>query len=164
LKPAVKIILAIGIIIIACQFFRPARNTNSRVTDADISKIVSTPDSVLYALKNACYDCHSNNTVYPWYANLQPVAWLISCHIRKGKEELNFSEFGNYSNRRQVSKLDGIANSILDDIMPLASYRMMHLKAQLSASEKSLLIKWIQQAKDSLSEKRIYPESSINNL
>ncbi len=148
-----KILLSIGVVIIVIQFFRPALNKSNQVFDTDISKIVTTHDSVQALLKNACYDCHSNNTNYPWYSNIQPVGWLIAKHIRKGKDELNFSEFGGYSSRRQLSKLNGIANSIRDDIMPLSSYKWMHKNAQLGTYEKAHLINWVQQARDSLSVK-----------
>jgi len=151
---AKKILLfAIAIVFIAIQFYRPAFNKSSQVFATDISKIVTTSDSVQAVLKNTCYDCHSNNTNYPWYSNIQPMGWLMVKHIRKGKDELNFSEFGSYSQRRQLSKLNGIANSIKDNIMPLPSYKMMHKNAQLSTYEKALLINWVQQAKDSLSVK-----------
>jgi len=153
LSLAKKILLAIGIVFIAIQFFRPARNKSNQVPDTDISKIVRTSESVQVVLKNACYDCHSNNTNYLWYSNFQPTGWLMAKHIRKGKEELNFSEFGSYSQRRQLSKLNEIANSFKDNIMPLSSYKMMHKNARINTYEKSLLINWAQQSKDSLSEK-----------
>ena len=140
-------------VLIAIQFLRPVKNDKYYMQDSDISKKISTPDSVLFVLKNACLDCHSNNTIYPCYSNIQPVGWLMAQHIRKGREELNFSEFGSYSPRRQLSKLTGIANSIRDDIMPLSSYKLMHKNSILSTYEKELLIKWAQQARDSLSVK-----------
>jgi hypothetical protein len=146
-------LLVIGIAFFAIQFFRPAPNKSSQVFATDISKIVSTSDSVQAILINACYNCHSNNTYYPWYSNIQPMGWLIARHIKKGREELNFSEFGSYSSRKQISKLNGIANSIRDSIMPLSSYKMMHKNAQLSSYEKTLLINWAQQSIDSLSSK-----------
>jgi len=148
-----KILLSIGVVIIGIQFFRPALNKSSQVFNTDISKIVTTSDSVQILLKNACYDCHSNNTNYPWYSNIQPVGWLMAKHIRKGKDELNYSEFASYSPRRQLSKLNGIANSVKEGIMPMSSYKMMHKNAQLSTYEKELLINWVQQARDSLSVK-----------
>jgi hypothetical protein len=113
--------------------------------------VVIIPDTVLTLLKNACYDCHSDNTDYPWYSNIQPMGWLMTYHIKQAKSQLNFSEFGSYSQRRQLSKLDGIANSIKDDIMPLKSYKMIHKNAQLSAKEKVLLINWAQQSIDIIS-------------
>ena len=142
--------LALGILFFAIQFFRPARNKSNQVLDTDISKMVTTSDSVLTILKNACYDCHSNNTNYPWYSNIQPMGWLMAYHIKNAKNELNFSESGTYSQRRQLSKLDGIANSIKNDIMPLKSYKLMHRPAQLSKDEKSLLINWAQQSIDNM--------------
>jgi hypothetical protein len=79
------------------------------------------------------------------------MGWLMAYHIKQAKEELNLSEFGSYSQRRQLSKLDGIANSIKDDIMPLNSYKIMHRSAQLSSEEKSLIINWAHQSIDRLS-------------
>jgi hypothetical protein len=79
------------------------------------------------------------------------MGWLMAYHIKHAKSQLNFSDFGSYSKRRQLSKLDGIANSLKDDIMPLKSYKIMHKSAQLSKYEKLLLLSWIQQSTDSLS-------------
>lgn len=141
------------IVFIIIQFIRPERNESSEVLPADISKLAAVTDSVQVLLKNACYDCHSNNTTYPWYVNIQPMGWLMTNHIQEGKSVLNFSEFGNYSARRQLSKLKGITNSIKDDIMPLSSYKWMHKNARLTQFEKALLINWVEQSKDSLSAK-----------
>jgi len=148
-----KVLVAIGIALIAIQFIHPPANKNDRVLAIDISKTIPVPENVQVILKNTCNDCHSNNTVYPWYSSFQPMAWFMAGHIKEAKEKLNFSEFGSYSTRRQISKLDGIANSIKDDIMPLTSYKLMHKGANLSADEKALLINWAQQSKDSLSAK-----------
>lgn len=148
-----KIGLVLIVVFIAIQFMQPARNKSDLVLPTDISKLVVIPDSVQVILKNACYDCHSNNTSYPWYSNIQPMAWLMARHIRQGKAALNFSEFGNYSSRKQLSKLTGITNSIRDDIMPISSYKWMHKSARLTKDEKELLINWVQQSKDSLAAK-----------
>ena len=148
-----KILLATGIVFIAIQFIQPAKNINNKVLATDISKTIPVPDNVQAILKNACYDCHSNNTNYPWYAYIQPAGWLLGSHIAEAKGKLNFNEFGNLSIRRQISKLDGIANSIKDDIMPLSSYKLMHKNARLSTNEKELLIKWAHQSQDILSAK-----------
>ena len=148
-----KILLISGILFIALQFIRPVHNKSSKVLPTDISKVITVPDTVLTLLKHACYDCHSNNTDYPWYSNIQPMGWLMAYHIKQAKNQLNFSAFGSYPQRRQLSKLDGINNSIKDNIMPLKSYKIMHKSAQLSTDEKSLLINWAQRSIDSLSTK-----------
>jgi hypothetical protein len=151
MRLAKRILLVSGILFIALQFIRPGHNKSSQILTTDISKVVIIPDTVLTLLKNACYDCHSDNTDYPWYSNIQPMGWLMTYHIKQAKSQLNFSEFGSYSQRRQLSKLDGIANSIKDDIMPLKSYKIMHKNAQLRAKEKVSLINWAQQSIDSIS-------------
>jgi hypothetical protein len=151
MRLAKRMLLLSGILFIALQFIRPVHNISKQALPTDISKVVTIPDTVLTMLKNACYDCHSNNTDYPWYSNVQPMGWLMAYHIKQAKNQLNFSAFGSYPQRRQLSKLDGIANSIKDDIMPLKSYKIMHKSARLSAVEKSLLINWAQQSIDSLS-------------
>jgi len=150
MKPLIRILFVAGILFIVLQFIRPVQNKNGLVLSTDISKVIIIPDTVRTLLKDACFDCHSNNTDYPWYSNIQPMGWLMAYHIKEGKNQLNFSDFGNYSQRRQLSKLDGIANSLKDDIMPLKSYKIMHKSAQLSTGEKSLLINWAQQSIDSL--------------
>jgi hypothetical protein len=148
-----KILIALVIIFVTIQFFRPARSSNNQAAGTDISKVTVFPDSVRVIIQNACYDCHSNNTVYPWYSKIQPVGWLLAGHIKEGRDNLNFSEFGEYSQRKQLDKLDAVAAVISDGIMPLPSYKMMHKNARLSTDEKTLLINWTKQAKDSLSVK-----------
>ncbi len=145
-----QILLLILVVCIAIQFIQPARNKSGQVLPTDISKTVPVPPAVDSLLRMACYDCHSNNTDYPWYANLQPVGWLLNGHIRKGKAELNFSEFGSYTMRRQQSKLKSIADQLKDNVMPLASYTWMHKKARLSPGEKMLIIDWATKAKETI--------------
>lgn len=137
-----KILLAILFVVVAIQFIRPGRNVKTDESAVDIFITFNIPDSVHSILKKACFDCHSNNTRYPWYSNIQPVGWFLSRHIKDGKEELNFSEFGNYSQRRQVSKLEGIAVNVREDLMPLKSYRLLHKEARLQEDEKAQVIRW----------------------
>src|SRR5688572_7948472 len=96
-------LLAFLVVVIAMQFIRPARNRSTEVQDADMITNLNTPVKVADILRRLCYDCHSNNTRYPWYADVQPIGWFLANHIKNGKEELNFSVFANYSKRRQLS-------------------------------------------------------------
>lgn len=146
-----KILLALLIVIVAIQFIQPARNTNGQVSATDFAKVYGVPNNVQSVLQTACYDCHSNNTIYPWYVNIQPMGWIMKRHIDNGKAKLNFSEFGSLSNRRQVSKLKEISNQIKDDEMPITSYKIMHKNANLTKEEKSLIKDWINKTADSLS-------------
>lgn len=137
-----KILLALLIVFIIIQFIRPAHNTSEQALPTDIAKIYAVPDSVQHLLNIACYDCHSDNTRYPYYANVQPGAWIMARHVRHGKADLNFSVFGTYSKRKQQSKLKAIVSQIKDDEMPLTSYKLMHADARLSKEEKDLIINW----------------------
>lgn len=148
-----KIMLGILAMFIVIQFIQPARNNNGQVLPADISNLYPLPDNVQAILKTACYDCHSNNTQYPWYSYIQPAGWMLDRHIKKGKEELNFSEFEAYSARRQMSKLRSVENSIRDGSMPLSSYTLMHKNARLSQDDKMLIIDWVRKTRDSLASK-----------
>ena len=153
MKNIYKILIAAVIILIGIQFIRPARNTSTGESINDISMVMDMPVQVQNILHQSCYDCHSNNTNYPLYVNIQPVGWLLASHISKAKEELNFSDFGSYPWRRQISKLDAIANNIQDNTMPLPSYRFMHKKSRLTNDEKHLMISWAQELEVKISSK-----------
>lgn len=145
-----KIFIGIGFALIVMQFIQPARNSSGQVLPTDISKMYTLPQNVQQVLQVACYDCHSNNTRYPWYSNIQPLGWWQANHIKNGKENLNFSEFGSYTLRKKINKLKGIENSIKDGTMPLSSYTLIHKNARLSSNEKTLLMDWTKKLKDSL--------------
>jgi hypothetical protein len=148
-----KTLLVLLVVIIAIQFIQTARNKSGQVLSADISKTYHLPKNVQAILKESCYDCHSNNTIYPWYSNIQPFGWWLASHIRRGKAELNFSEFGNYSSYKQRSKLFAIAKSIEDGTMPFPSYSLIHKNARLTKEQKGIVIDWASKEKDSLSLK-----------
>ena len=104
------IVLLIALIVI--QFFRPAKNSSEGPYPNDITTKYDVPKPVLDIMKVACYDCHSNNTRYPWYAEVQPVAWWLNSHIKDGKRNLNFSEFATYRPRKQYDRFEGTADLV----------------------------------------------------
>lgn len=135
------------------QFIQPVTNTSVTLLPNDITKMINIPADVLTIFKNSCYNCHSNNTRYPWYISLQPVGWILADHIKKGKENLNFSEFGSYSQRKQANKLRAIETSIKEGFMPLPAYETMHPTSKLSKEDKKIIIDWAVHNKDSLMTK-----------
>jgi hypothetical protein len=148
---AIKItLLVLLIVVIGIQFIQPAPNKNGQVLETDITKTVEVPKTIQAILKSSCYDCHSNKTEYPWYSRIQPGGWWMASHIKKGKSELNFNEFGSYSKRRQQSKLKSIANTIEDETMPLSSYTLIHKDAKLNKENKKILMNWVTATRDSL--------------
>lgn len=136
-----KKVILIGLcVFVLLQLIRPQMNKSAQSFEG--TKIQDVPNDVQTILKNSCFDCHSNNTVYPWYAYLQPVAFLLNQHIFEGKAALNFDEFKTYQLKKQYNKIKSIGRQIKDDKMPLKSYRLLHSKAHLSDKEKLLLINW----------------------
>ena len=95
------IFLTLLLVFVAMQFIRPARNKSNEVQEADLIKHFNVPTKAAAILKTSCYDCHSNHTRYPWYAEFQPFGWWLAHHIKEGKAELNFSSFGTYSRRKK---------------------------------------------------------------
>jgi hypothetical protein len=154
-----KVLWIIVIILIAIQFIRPSRNQSNEVLASDISNVYPVPQNVADILKKSCYDCHSNNTVYPWYSNVQPVGWWLNNHIEDGKNELNFSEFGSYRPARQYHKLEGIIEQVKKGEMPIWSYTLIHIYAKLSDAQKQTLINWCQNIRDTMKAK--YPADSL---
>lgn len=134
--------------------YQPARNLDyGRVLPIHFTKTYNVPSDVKAILQTSCYDCHSNNTKYPWYSYIQPVRMFMDNHIKEGKENLNFSEFGSYSKRKQENKLDEIVKQIKSGEMPLASYTIIHKNAILTQENKGVLVKWIERTRDSISSK-----------
>ena len=157
-----KIIKNIGLgllaILVIIQFFRPTRNQSNETTN-DITKKYTVPDTVQAILKTSCYDCHSNNTVYPWYANIQPVAWWLGHHVEEGKDELNFNNFATYRIGRQYRKLEKIVHEVNEGEMPMSSYTLIHGYAKLDEGQRKLVADWANAIHDSI--KANYPADSL---
>ena len=125
------------------QFIPTTRNESNVVLTTDFIQTFNPSVNIENILRTSCYDCHSNNTNYPWYNKIQPISRFLDGHIKEAKEELNFSEFDTFSNRKKKSKLKSIINQIKDDKMPLSSYTLIHRDAKLSEKDKLELEKWL---------------------
>lgn len=101
------------------------------------------PDKIRNIVQASCYDCHSNNTNYRWYDYVQPARMFVEYHIQEGKKELNFSEWKNYSTRRQRNKLESVISQVENNGMPLTAYILLHKSARLSAQKKEQLLGWL---------------------
>lgn len=156
-----NLLLLLLVIFVIIQFFHPVKNISSpeNLLQNDISKLYSVPDSVNQILQTSCYDCHSNNTAYPWYSKIQPVAWWLNDHIVEGKKEINFSEFASYRIGRQFKKLDEIVKQLKEDEMPLTSYTVIHRNAVLTLDQKTLITHWAKAISDTI--KARYPADSL---
>lgn len=154
-----KILIVVIIVLVLIQFFRPEKNISAQKSAADISNVYQTPDDVKVILDKACNDCHSNNTKYPWYFNIQPVAWWLDNHIREGKEELNFSEFAGYNAARQYRKMEEVKKLVEKKAMPISSYTIIHTDAKLTGEEIKTLTNWSESIRTEMKNK--YPADSL---
>ncbi len=131
----------LGLFILA-QIFQPDKNLSEGPEDDELALSLDVPDEVLSLLKNSCYDCHSNNTRYPWYNRISPVSWYLNKHVLAGKEALNFSEFGQLKTRKMIGNLSTICEVLEAGSMPLVSFTVIHRDAILDEEEKSLICDW----------------------
>lgn len=137
-----KIMTGALVALLLIQFFRPEKNQSREPSTNDITAQYAVPEEVQEIMKKACNDCHSNNTQYPWYSNVQPVAWWIQDHVQEGKKELNFSTFASYKPKKQHHKLEEIVEQVKEEEMPLRSYTWMHRAAALTQQERVTLTRW----------------------
>ena len=154
-----KIVLLLIVLFIGIQFIRPEKNQSNQVLASDISRVYGTPQDVQTILNKACNDCHSNYSEYPWYFNIQPVAWWMNHHIDEGKNHLNFSEFGSYRIAKQYHRMKDCIDQIKQGDMPLDSYTWIHKNAILTATEKQTLYNWCNSIRDTLQAR--YPADSL---
>jgi len=145
-----KIGLGLVAILFILQFVRPTKNEGMALTEIDILHLDSVPADVQKILETSCYNCHSNHTTYPWYTNIQPIGLWMQWHVNDGKKELNFSEFKNYTPKRQKHKFEEIREVIEDNEMPLWSYTLIHTETKLSTEQITLLTNWTKQAFDEI--------------
>ena len=128
----------IGVFIII-QFIPSKTPTISVSNPDDLLEDTTIKKDVSSLLKNSCYDCHSNETNFPWYASLAPVKWIVNHDINEGKEYLNFSEWNRYEKDEKADILNNISIVLIENEMPLKKYTFMHPNAKLSDKEKELL-------------------------
>jgi hypothetical protein len=153
-----KILLVVLVLFLILQFFRPARN-NSGDAAKSIATLYEVPPNVDKILQTSCRDCHSNKTSYPWYAEIQPVGWWLSNHIKNGKRHLNLDNFADLRIAVQNKRMQDCLEQLKNDEMPLSSYTLIHRNAILSDSDKEVLSAWCQQIMDQLKAK--YPPDSL---
>lgn len=139
-----KILMGIIIILLIIQI--PVFNPEKNYTEADAVNAITTkyevPMDVQMHLYNACYNCHSNYTEYPWYYNIQPISWWMDHHIDEAKAHLNFSEFASYSPQEAAHAFHEIQEVMEHQVMPLEYYTKMHEKAQLTDEEYKAVAEW----------------------
>ncbi len=154
MKLAKRIVLVLVILFVAIQFLpkslfpltNPAADPADRL-DANARALRPEVNNAMY---RACRDCHSNNTVWPWYSKVAPVSWLLSSDVTEGRKELNFSEWKKYPPKRAARKLQEVCEQLRRGEMPPWYYLPMHPAAKLSDAEKKAICEWTAQERAAL--------------
>jgi len=155
-----KILIGLGIVLIIIQLFRPEKNESNDLTN-DITTKYEVPSDVNHLLQVSCNDCHSNKTEYPWYANVQPVAWWLNDHVVDGKKHLNFSDFTKSPLFVQNHKFEEVIEMVEEKEMPLADYTYLglHSEANLTDEQRAKITDWAKAQMNYLKE--TYPADSL---
>jgi hypothetical protein len=150
-KTSIRAAMVVGVLLLVIQVFQPDR-TNPPLSGDNLQEHLPLTSRVTGLFRAACFDCHSNQTRWPWYSYVAPVSWLVSGDVSGGRAHLNFSEWGSYDRRKQISRLGAIVDELDEGAMPLPIYVTMHAEAKLSNEDRDSLVSWAEQMRGVLIE------------
>lgn len=135
-KLALWFVVALLVVFLLLQLKQPER------TNPPVVSEISAPPEIAEIIERACYNCHSYETDWPWYAYVAPVSWWVVDHVHEARADMNFSDWPILDFEEERHYYRDIDEQIAQDKMPLKSYRIMHPEARLSAEEKDALRRW----------------------
>lgn len=147
MKLGKKITWLLVFIFIGMQFYRPEKNLSTEDHMEVFITETNPPEEVVELLQSSCYDCHSDNTNYPWYNQVAPVSWWLADHIEEGSEHLNFSQWDSYGPKKKDHKLEEVIEMVETAEMPLNAYTWIHAEAQLTDNQRQAIIDWARQTR-----------------
>lgn len=151
MKKALRFLAAGSLLVlIVIQFIPVDLPENNSDHSKDMVQTENAPDEVKFILSKSCYDCHSNQTVYPWYSKVAPVSWLVAKDIREARDEMNFSEWAELSKRKKIKMLNELAEEVEEKKMPLKIYTVVHRDAILTDEEISIIKSWTKSQSDKI--------------
>jgi len=141
------ILVGVAVFLVAAQFFKIDKTNPPVVAEQDFIEIENPSADISTRLMSTCYDCHAHTTTYPWYTDVAPVSWWVKRHINLGREKLNFSLWGSYTDNEKAHKLDECVEYTSKGWMPLGSYRWMHPEANMSDADRVALVQYFESLK-----------------
>ena len=133
---------ALVIVFALLQFTNPARTNPPLAPGGDISATNPPPPQIAALFRAACYDCHSDETKWPWYSRIAPASWLVASDVNDGRERLNFSDWPHALPERAAKRLERISEELGYKDMPPAKYTLIHADARLTDAQRKALIQW----------------------
>lgn len=147
------LLLILLILFIAIQFFGIEKSVPEYDESGDFLSEFNPPSDVVTIFRSACYDCHSYETTYPWYSNVQPFGWWLQGHIDEGRDEMNLSLWIEFSRSDADHLLEEIGEVVEEEEMPLPSYTYVHSEARLSDEQRESLTNWVAELRTSLQQR-----------
>lgn len=147
---AKKIIILIVLVLIGIQFITIDKTNPPIDSKKDFLTLTDPPQNMAAIIEAACYDCHSHETIYPWYSDVAPFSWLIKEHVNNGRRHLNFSVWSDYKEKKKDHKIEECIDMIKSDEMPMKGYVFFHEEAEISQDQKMALLNWFGELRDSL--------------
>ncbi len=152
-------LISIAVLFLLIQVKRPERTNPPVDPTKTIQAHIQVPQEINSLIDRSCKDCHSNNTVWPWYTNIAPASWLVASDVMEGRRHLNFSEWGNYKKNKQGKRLSQIYEEVTGKSMPLSVYLPLHPEAKLTEQDRAMFGAWAQKE----FEKMMGSDSEIEN-
>lgn len=144
-KRIAKISIVVGgVVFVLLQFIQPNRENPQTDPALSMSAELNVPKNIQSLLDRGCRDCHSNQTVWPFYSYVAPASWLVSYDVTEGRKYFNMSEWGKYKISKKIQKLSGIHEAVSNKSMPMPKYIPLHPEADLSDAERDTLSRWAQ--------------------
>jgi len=140
--------ISLVVLLVVIQAVRPAKTNPAIDESRTIQAHAQVSPQVSAILERACYDCHSNKTIWPWYSQVAPVSWLLVSDVNDGRKDLSFSDWARYDAKRAARKLQELCEQVEKGEMPLKSYLLIHPTAKLSDSDKKILCDWAKQERE----------------
>ncbi len=137
-----RIFLGLIVLLALSQFFRPSHVNPPVVVAHTIEANLAVPPDVASTLHRSCNDCHSHQSVWPWYSNVAPISWLLAYDVRHGRAALNLSEWSAYPASEQKDLLTEICTEVSDSDMPGIPYVWVHPQSKLSDAEMKSVCRW----------------------
>ncbi len=137
-----RLAIALLLVLVAIQIFRPARTNPQIDPKREIHANLAVDPAVASVLQRSCNDCHSHRTVWPWYSHVAPVSWLVVSDVNQGRKVLNFSEWAAYRLEKQQKQLSEICKEVSEGEMPGLSYTLVHRRAKLSRDDVTAVCGW----------------------
>jgi len=146
--------MIVAAIFILIQLGQPDRSNPPIDQSMTISAQAEFKPPVSGLIRSACFDCHSNETRWPWYSYIAPVSWIVANDVREGRGHLNFSEWGKYPKSKRVLKLGQIYEQVSKGDMPIQKYLTIHTEARLTAADRDSITDWTERERDRVMEEK----------